>query len=105
MHSLKIDLAFPPVRQKQRRFTPERNKAINDEVDCLPEIGIIEECFNPVWVCNPVVVPKKNGKLRICMNFTHLNKAYPKDSYPLPKIDQIVDATIGYNQMSLLNAY
>ena len=87
MHSLRINPTFPPVRQKQRQFTPERSKAINDEVDLL-EIGAIEECFYRVWVCNLVVVPKKNGKLRICMDFTYLNKVCPKDSYPLPKIDQ-----------------
>ena len=77
VHSLKIDPAFPPVRQKQRRFAPEPNKTINDEVDRLLEIGAIKECFYPVWLCNPIVVPKKNGKLRICMDFTHLNKACP----------------------------
>ena len=87
VHSLKINLAFPPIHQKQIRFTPERNNAINDEVDRLLEIGAIEESFYPVWLCNPVVVPKKNEKLRICMDFTHLNKACPKDSYHLPRID------------------
>ena len=87
MHNLNLDPTFTPVRQKQRKFAPERDKAINDEVDRLLEIGAIEECFYPEWLCNPVVVSKKNGKLRICMDFTHLNKACPKDSYPLPRID------------------
>ena len=105
MHSLKIDPAFPLVRQKQRRFAPERDKTINDEVDRLLEIGAIEECFYPVWLCNPVVVLKKNDKLRIYMDFTHLNKAFPKDSYPLPWINQMVDATTGYKWMSFLDAY
>ena len=105
VHSLKIDLAFPPARQKQIRFSPEWNKVINDEVDRLLEIRAIEECFYPVWLCNPVVVPKKNGKLRICMDFTYLNKACPKDSYPLPQIDQMADVTTGYNRMSFLDAY
>ena len=71
----------------------------------LIEIRAIEECFYPIWQCNPVVVPKKNDKMRICMDFTHLNKVYPKDSYPLPQIDQMVEATTGYNQMSFLDAY
>ena len=93
------------MRQKQRRFAPERNKAINDEVDRLLKIEAIEECFYPIWLCNPVVVPKKNGKVRICMAFTHLNKACPKDSYPLLWIDQMIDATTGYNRISFLDAY
>ena len=86
-------------------FAPEQNKAINDEVDRLLDMEAIEKCFYPVWLCNLVVVPKKNGKLRICIYFTYLNKVCPKDSYPLPQIDQIVDATIGYNWMSFLDAY
>lgn len=75
-HHLNIDPTFPPVKQKQRRFAPERNKAISDEVDRLLEIGFIEECFYPVWICNPVVVLRKNEKLRIYIDFTHLNKTY-----------------------------
>ena len=54
---------------------------------------------------NVIVVKKKNGKRRVCINFTNLNKACLKDSFPLPKIDQLVDATAGYERMSFLDAY
>ena len=70
MHILNVDLAFPPICQKQRKFALERDKEISDEVDRLLEIRTMEECFYQVWLCNPVVVPKKNGKLIICMDFT-----------------------------------
>ena len=52
-----------------------------------------------------VLVKKKNGKWRACIDFTNLNKACPKDSYPLPKIDQLVDAMAGYERMSFLDTY
>ena len=52
-----------------------------------------------------MVVKKKNGKWRVCVDFTNLNQACPKDPFPLPKIDQLVDATAGHNQMSFLDAF
>jgi hypothetical protein len=58
-----------------------------------------------VWLANPVIVPKANGKLRMCIDYTSLNKACPKDSYPLPRIDQIVDSISGCDLLSFLDAY
>jgi hypothetical protein len=58
-----------------------------------------------VWLANPVIVPKANGKLRVCIDYTSLNKACPKDPYPLPRIDQIVDSTSGCDLLSFLDAY
>jgi hypothetical protein len=58
-----------------------------------------------VWLANPVVVPKANGKLRMCIDYTNLNKACPKDPYPLPRIDQIVDSTSGCDLLSFIDAY
>lgn len=104
-HKLNIDPRYPPVRQKKRRFAPERNKIVSEEVDRLLEINAIEPCQYPDWLSNVVIVKKKNGKWRVCIDFTNLNKACPKDSFPLPKIDQLVDATTGYERMSFLDAY
>ena len=104
-HCLNIDPSYPPIRQKQIRFVLERNKVISDEVDRLLEIDTIEPCHYPVWLSNVVFVKKKNGKWRVCIDFTNLNKAYLEDSYPLPKIDQLVDVTAGYERMSFLDAY
>jgi hypothetical protein len=67
--------------------------------------GFIEEVHHPVWLANPVVVSKANGKLRMCIDYTSLNKACPKDSYPLPHIDQIVDSTTGCDLLSFLDSY
>ena len=65
----------------------------------------IKEVFYPKWLANIVVVKKKNGKRRVCVDFTYLNKACPRDSFPMPWIDQLVDATIGYPWMSFLDAF
>ena len=51
------------------------------------------EVFFPEWLANPVLVLKKNKKWRMCIDYTSLNKACPKDPFPLPRIDQIVDST------------
>ena len=92
-HELNVDSTYKPVKQKRRKLGPERAKAVNDEVDKLLKAGSIIEVKYPDWLANPVVVKKKNGKWRVCIDFTDLNKACPKDSYPLPHIDRLVEAT------------
>jgi hypothetical protein len=59
------------------------------------EAGFIKEVFHPTWLANPVLVKKKNGKWRMCVDYTSLNRACPKVPFPLPRIDQIVDSTAG----------
>ena len=59
----------------------------------------------PEWLANVVMVPKKGGKWRVCVDYIYLNKACPKDSFPLPRIDQIVDATTGHVILSFLDAF
>ncbi|XP_059627371.1 uncharacterized protein LOC132270190 [Cornus florida] len=108
-HSLNVNSNAKPVRQRQRqrqrRFAPERNWIIAEEVDRLLDAGFIREVYYPDWLSNVVVVRKKNGKWRICIDFTNLNKACSNDSFPLPKIDQMVDATTGYERLTFLNTY
>jgi hypothetical protein len=91
-HHLKIHPDAKPVSQKPRRQTVERQ-------------DFIEEVHHPVWLANLVIIPKANGKLRMCIDYTSLNKACPKDPYPLPRIDQIVDSTSGCDLLSFLDAY
>ena len=83
----------------------ERQKFIREEVRKLLPAGFIEEVYHPEWLANPVVVPKANGKLRMCIDYTSLNKACPRDPYPLPRIDQIMDSTSGCDLLSFLDAY
>ena len=65
----------------------------------------IKEVFYPKWLANTVVVKKKSEKWRVCVDFTDLNKVYPKDPFSMPRIDQLVDATAGHPCMSFLLAF
>ena len=78
---------------------------MTDEVQKLLEARTIREVHYLEWLANTVVVKMKNGKWRVCEDFIDLIKACPKDSFPLPKIDQIIDATARHDRMSFLDAY
>ena len=71
----------------------------------LLEVDFIREVYYPEWLANVVMVKKANGKWRMCMDFTDLNKACPKDSYPLPRIDLLVDSTVGHQLLSFMDAF
>ena len=75
-------------------FAPERDNAIKEEVKKLTIAKFIREVYYPNWLANVMMVKKANGKWRMCVDFTHLNKACTKDSYLLPRIDQLVDSTV-----------
>jgi hypothetical protein len=99
-HSLDILPHSRAVKQRLRRFDEERRRAIGVELRKL-----LEEVFHPMWLANPILVKKKNGKWRMCVDYTSLNKACPKVPFPLPRIDQIVDSTAGCELLCFLDAY
>ncbi|KAI0522352.1 hypothetical protein KFK09_004731 [Dendrobium nobile] len=105
VHSLNANPTCKPVIQKKRSFAPERQEAIEKEVDKLLEAGFIREVHYPTWLANVVMVKKTNGAWRMCVDYTDLNKACPKDCFPLPRIDQLVDATSGHQMLSFMDAY
>ena len=88
-----------------RRFHPDRHRVIKSEVDNLLEAGFIKEIKYSKWLANVVVVSKKGGKWRVCVDYTNLNEACPKDSFPLPQIDQIVDASAEHGMLLFLDAF
>jgi dsDNA-binding SOS-regulon protein len=104
-HKLNVDPSLRPVKQKRRVFAPERNNAIMEEVDKLLAANFIREVFYPDWLANVVIVKKNTGKWRMCVDFTDLNKACPKDSFPLPRIDQLVDSTAGHKLLTFMDAF
>ncbi|XP_073037999.1 uncharacterized protein [Primulina eburnea] len=104
-HKLNILPGSRPVKQKKRHFGPEKDKVIEKQVEELLKAGHVREVHFPSWLSNVVLVPKSTGKWRMCVDFRDLNKACPKDCYPLPRIDQLVDSTSGCELLSFLDAY
>ncbi|CAL9017856.1 unnamed protein product, partial [Prunus brigantina] len=104
-HKLSLSPTCKPVRQKRRSYDTERYEAMRIVVDKLKTIGFIREATYPVWLANSVMVRKAKGGWRMCQDYTDLNKACPKDSFPLPRIDQLVDATAGHELLSFMDAY
>ena len=96
-HKLNVNPDRKPIQQRRRVFAPERDQTVMDEVTKLLVPGFIREVHYLEWLANVVLVKKANGKWRMCVDFIDLNRAYPKDSFPLPRIDQLVDSTAGHN--------
>ncbi|XP_073138220.1 uncharacterized protein [Henckelia pumila] len=105
LHHLNVDPRMKPVKQKKRSFGAEKNKHILAEVEKLVKNNYIRPILYPEWLENVVLVPKQGGKWRLCIEFTDLNKACPKDLFPLPRIDLLVDSTAGCELLSFLDAY
>ena len=104
-HRLNVSPSFKPIKQKRRSFAQERQKSINEEVGKLFQAGAIREVEYPEWLANVVLVKKENGKWRLCIDFTDINRACLKDSFLLPWIDLIVDATAGHELLSFMDAF
>ena len=105
VHRLNVLPSFSPIRQKKQVFAQERDKAIAEEVRKLLEADFIQEVYYPDWLANVVMVKNANGKWRMCVDFTDLNKACPKDSYPLPRIDTLVESIARHRLLSFMDAF
>ena len=104
-HRLNVAPSAKPVRQKVRRFHPDRHLVIQTEVDNFLQNRFIRAIKYPDWLANVVVVPKKRNKWKVCVDYTDLNDACLKDSFPLPRKDQIVNASTGHGMLSFLDAF
>ena len=104
-HHLNVNPSFTPRKQPHRRSSKEHSDVVKDEVIKLKQARAIKEVFYPKWLANTMVMKKKSGKWRVYIDFTDLNKAYPKDPFPMPRINQLVNATIGHPRISFLDAF
>ena len=89
-HHLKVNPLITPRKQPPRHPSKEHAEAVWEEVTKLKQARAIKEVFYLEWPVNTMVVKKKSGKWQVCVDFTDLNKACPKDPFPMPKIDQLV---------------
>jgi hypothetical protein len=94
-----------PVRQKQRPLHPSKATAIKAEIDKLRAVGFIYPITYTSWVSNPVPIDKKQGTICIYIDFHDLNNACPKDNFPTPFIDQIIDDCAGYEALSFMDGF
>jgi hypothetical protein len=104
-HGLGIDPSVRPKKQRLRKMSDEKTEAAKAEVYRLLEANFIKPIAYPTWLGNVVMVQNKSGKWRMCIDFTSLNKAYPKDNFPLPQIDKIVDSAARCEVMPLLDCF
>ncbi|GAA0153646.1 hypothetical protein LIER_37711 [Lithospermum erythrorhizon] len=105
VHRLYVEPHYKPIKQKKRTFSEEKEEAIREEMDKLMGAKAIRELLFPTWLANVVVVPKLNGRWRMCTDFTNINKACPKDRYPIPNIDRLVNSSAGYKVIDFLDAF
>ena len=93
-HRLPIKAGFRPYKQSSRRFNPIMYDRIEEEINRLLDAEFIRSCRYVEWISNIVPVEKKDsGKIRVCIDFRDLNKATPKDEYPMPIADMLINKT------------
>ncbi|GAU47395.1 hypothetical protein TSUD_372840 [Trifolium subterraneum] len=104
-HQLTIDPRASVVVQRRRKQSPKKAEAARKAIKNLLEANFIAEAQYTTWLSNFVLVKKSNGKWRMCVDYTDLNRACPKDAYPLPNIDKLVDNSSGFKLLSFMDAY
>uniref|UniRef100_A0A2N9EXH7 Integrase catalytic domain-containing protein n=1 Tax=Fagus sylvatica TaxID=28930 RepID=A0A2N9EXH7_FAGSY len=104
-HSLNVEPGTKPVVQPARTFHTEVEAQITQEVKKLLAAGFIKPIQHPRWLSNIVPVKKKNGQIRCCVDFRNLNKACPKDEFPLPNMDLLIDSAAGSAMFSFMDGF
>ena len=94
-----------PVKHKLRRLHPRWSLQVKEEIQKELSVGILSAIGYLEWLPNVVFVPKKDIKVRVCVDFWDLSKVNPKDDFPLPHIDMLVDSTIGHPMLSFMDRF
>ena len=104
-HMLNVNLEAKPVAQPAKIFHTEIKRQIVREVQKLLAAGFIKPIQHPLWLSNIVPVKKKNGQIRCCADFRNLNKVCPKDEFPLPNMDLLIDSAVGSAIFSFMDGF
>jgi hypothetical protein len=104
-HQLQVNPSAKPKKQKLRKMSNEKAEASRAEVQRLLDVGFIREVTYSQWLANVVMVRKRNGKWQMCTDFTNLNKCFPKDNFPLTRINKMVNFIAGCDMMVLLDCF
>jgi hypothetical protein len=88
-HIFNIKSGLRPIKQSLRCFNQEKHWAMGEELSRLLAISFIKEVQPLDWIANTIIIPKKSEKWRMCVDYTVLNKACPKDPFPLPKLTRL----------------
>ena len=105
LHHLNISPEAKPLKQKLRKMHPHIALLVKAELEKLISTNFIRTLAYASWISNIVPISKKNGIIRICIDFRDVNKACPKDDFPLPNIDNIVDLIAGDSMFSLMDGF
>ena len=104
-HKLNVDPKARLVKQLARKYCLDVEEKIKAEVNKFLKVGFIEEIICPEWLANIVLVKKKGGQIRIFVDFKDLNRACPKDEFPLHSVDILVDVAARHNHFSFMDGY
>ena len=104
-HHLPLVPHARPIKQELRRLHPRWSLQVKEEIQKQLSVGFISMVQYPEWLANVVLIPKKDDKVRVCVDFRNLNKANPKDDFPLPHIDMLVDSTAGHVMLSFMDGF
>jgi hypothetical protein len=104
-HKIELLPNAKPIRAKQGRWNPRYMTMVKEELDKLLEAGFIRHVETTEWVSPVVLALKKNGKLRVCVNYKALNKVTKKDRYPLPFCEEILEEVVGHEMYTFGDGY
>jgi hypothetical protein len=102
-HRLPLKPGFRPFQQQARQMKAEVLEEVKKEVEKMIEAGFIRACRYAEWISNVVPVQKKDGRWRVCVDFRNLNRATPKDEYPMPVVETLINAAVGHKMLSFMD--